>query len=87
MGYMARRAYGGRGDEMETQVERRRRVLTAQDVSELVDALEMRAIDRLQKTLGRTMFNLAFTWVLRLVFLFAVYSAGANGLLKRLTSI
>lgn len=71
---------------METQIERRRRVLTAQDVSELVDALEMRAIDRLQKTLGRTVFNLAFTWAIRIVFLVAVYSAGANGLLKRLTS-
>lgn len=69
---------------METQIERRRRTLTAEDVSALVDALEVRAMDRLQKTLGRTVFNLAVTWAIRLLFLVIVYSAGAAGLLRRI---
>ena len=70
---------------METQIERRRRTLTADDVTALVDALETRAMDRIQKTLGRTVFNLALTWALRLFFVVVVYSAGASGILKRIT--
>lgn len=77
-------ATGEKGHEMETQIERRRRTLTAEDVSALVDALEVRAMDRLQKTVGRTVFNLAFTWALRLLFLVIVYSAGAAGVLRRI---
>lgn len=70
---------------METQIERRRRTLTADDVTALVDAMETRAMDRIQKTLGRTVFNLTLTWALRLFFVVVVYSAGASGILKRIT--
>ncbi|MBK3333571.1 hypothetical protein [Burkholderia pseudomallei] len=69
---------------MDTQIERRRRTLTAEDVAALVDALEVRAMDRLQKTLGRTVFNLAITWAIRTIFIVAIYSAGAAGLLRRI---
>jgi hypothetical protein len=69
---------------METQLERRRRVLTADDVTALVDAMETRAMDRIQKTLGRTVLNLAVTWTIRALFVAAVYSAGAAGILRRI---
>jgi hypothetical protein len=69
---------------METQLERRRRVLTADDVTALVDAIETRAMDRIQKTLGRTVLNLAVTWTIRALFVAAVYSAGAAGILRRI---
>lgn len=68
---------------METQIERRRRALTDEDVSALVDAIEARAVDRLQKSLGRTVLNLAVTWALRTIVLIAIYSAGAAGILRR----
>ncbi|CAK1277432.1 Uncharacterised protein [Burkholderia pseudomallei] len=42
-------------------------------------------MDRIQRTLGRTVFNLALTWALRLFFVIVVYSAGASGILKRIT--
>ncbi|ARL25504.1 hypothetical protein [Burkholderia pseudomallei] len=69
---------------METQIERRRRTLTAEDIAALVDAMETRAMDRIQKTVGRTMLNFAVTWVVRLVFAAALYSAGASGVLRRI---
>jgi aryl-alcohol dehydrogenase-like predicted oxidoreductase len=68
---------------METQIERRRRALTPEDVSALVDAIEARAMDRIQKSLGRTVLNLALTWALRTIFFVAIYSAGAAGILRR----
>lgn len=72
---------------METQFERRRqRTLTAEDVAALVDALEVRAMDRIQQSLGRTLLNLVVTWTLRLVFITAIYSAGASGVLRRVIS-
>lgn len=71
---------------MDTQLERRRRTLTADDVSALVDAMETRAMDRIQRTLGRTVMHLVMTWALRLFFAFVIYSAGASGLLRRLMS-
>ena len=69
---------------METQIERRRRALTAEDVSALVDAIEARAMDRIQKSLGRTVLNLAVTWAVRTIIVVAIYSAGAAGLLRRI---
>jgi hypothetical protein len=69
---------------METQIERRRRALTAEDVSALVDAIEARAMDRIQKSLGRTVLNLAVTWTLRAIIIAAIYSAGAAGMLRRI---
>ncbi|CAJ3074169.1 Uncharacterised protein [Burkholderia pseudomallei] len=70
---------------METQYERRRRVLTPEDIAALVDAMETRVMDRIQRTVGRTVFNLSLTWALRLFFLIVVYSAGASGIIKRIT--
>lgn len=72
---------------METQIERRRRALTAEDVSALVDAIEARTVDRIQKTLGRTVLNLALTWALRVFFVVLIYSAGAAGLLRRINTV
>lgn len=69
---------------METQLERRRRALTAEDVSALVDAIEARAMDRIQKSLGRTVLNLAVTWAVRTIVIVAIYSAGASGILRRI---
>lgn len=69
---------------MDTQIERRRRALTAEDVSALVDAIEARAMDRLQRSLGRTVLNLAVTWTLRTIVIIAMYSAGAAGILRRI---
>ena len=69
---------------METQVERRRRALTDQDIVALVDAMERRAIDRIERSLGRTLMSMAITWSVRAAVMMLVYAAGANGLLKRL---
>lgn len=69
---------------METQIERRRRALTTEDVSALVDAIEIRAMGRIQKTLGRTLLNLAVTWAVRTIMIVAIYSAGAAGLFWRI---
>lgn len=69
---------------METQIERRRRALTAEDVSALVDAIEARAMDRIQRSLGRTVLNLAVTWAVRTIVIVAIYSAGASGVLRRI---
>lgn len=83
VGFHSRTGYGGKGHEMDTQIERRRRVLTAEDITALVDAMETRAVDRIQKSLGRTVFNLAVTWAIRFIFAAALYSAGASGILRR----
>lgn len=69
---------------METQIERRRRALTTEDVSALVNAIEARAMDRIQKSLGRTVLNLAVTWASRTIVIVAIYSAGASGILRRI---
>jgi hypothetical protein len=69
---------------MDTQIERRRRTLTADDVTAVVDAMETRAMDRIQRSLGRTLLNMALTWAVRTIFIAAVYSAGAAGLLRRI---
>lgn len=68
-------------------VERRRRVLTGEDVTALVDAMEKRVIDRVEKSFGHAVLSFTVTWSVRVVMAFAIYSAGANGLLKRVLSL
>ena len=75
---------GRRGQDRHTRPDRRLLPPTTDDVMALVDALEARAMDRIQKSLGRTVLNLAVTWAPRLIFIAAIYSAGASGVLRRL---
>jgi hypothetical protein len=69
---------------MDTQIERRRRALTDQDIVALVDAMERRAIDRIERSLGHSLVTLVVTWSVRVAVMLLVYAAGANGVLKRL---
>ena len=69
------------------QTERRRRVLTGEDVTALVDAMERRVIDRVERSFGHAALTFMVTWALRVIMAFLIYSAGANGLLKRLFSV
>lgn len=68
------------------QTERRRRVLTGDDITALVDAMERRIVDRVERSFGQATLRFLMTWVLRVLMAFLIYSAGANGLLKRILS-
>jgi hypothetical protein len=59
------------------------RKLSDADVAVIVDALEKRALERLQVNVGRGVLSLVTTWALRAIVVLAAYGAG-SGMFKKL---
>lgn len=60
------------------------RKLSDSDVACIVDALERRALERLQVNVGRGVLSLVMTWGLRAIIVLAAYGAGSGGLFKKM---